>query len=173
MKKQSGILPLLVFLLFAPLASPGQLLADQCQVTRVVDGDTIKADYGTGKITVRLVGIDAPETPKRKNQTGQPFNQRSRRHLSSLVLNQAVDIKSYGFDDDGRLLGEVFLEDKNINLEMVKAGLAEVYRGKPATGQNMEPYWKAEQEAKIAKRGMWVLGEKYVSPQEWRKTHEN
>ncbi len=173
MKKQFGILPLLVFLLFPLLASPGQLLADQYQVTHVVDGDTIKADYGTKKITVRLVGIDAPETSKRKDQAGQPFNQRSKKHLSSLVLNQSVDIKSYGFDDDGRLLGEVFLEDKNINLEMVKAGLAEVYRGMPAAGQNMEPYWKAEQEAKIAKRGMWVLGEKYVSPQEWRKVNGN
>ena len=173
MKKQSGILPLLVFLFFTLLASPGQLLADQYQVTHVVDGDTIKAVYDTKKITVRLVGIDAPETSKRKDQTGQPFNQRSKKHLSSLVLNQAVDIKSYGFDDGGRLLGEVFLEDKNINLEMVKAGLAEVYRGEPVAGQNMEPYWKAEQEAKIAKRGMWVLGKKYVSPREWRKSHGN
>jgi micrococcal nuclease len=91
----------------------------------------------------------------------------------SLVLNQVVDIHSYGFDGDGRMLGEVILEDKNINLQMVKAGLAEVYRGKPAAGQNMEPYWKAEEEAKIAKRGMWVLGSKYVSPQEWRRKHGN
>jgi micrococcal nuclease len=171
MKKQAGILLLLVFLFFILLASPGRLLADQYQVIHVVDGDTFTADYGTKKITVRLVGIDAPETPKGNNRSGQPFNQRSRKHLSSLVLNQTVDIKSYGFDDDGRLLGEVFLEDKNINLEMVKAGLAEVYRGTPAAGQNMQPYWKAEQEAKIAKRGMWVLGEKYVSPQAWRKAN--
>lgn len=173
MKKQSGILPLLVFLFFTLLVSPGRLFASQYQVTHVVDGDTIKADYGTKKTTVRLVGIDAPEGPTRKGQTGQAFNQRSKRHLSRLVLNQVVDIKSYGFDDDGRLLGEVFLEDKNVNLEMVKAGFAEVYRGKPATGQDMEPYWKAEQEAKIAKRGMWVLGDKYVSPKEWRKAHGN
>jgi micrococcal nuclease len=62
-------------------------------------------------------------------------------------------------------------DGKSINLEMVKAGLAEVYRGTPAKGQNMELYWKAEEEAKIAKRGMWVLGEKYVSPREWRKSH--
>jgi endonuclease YncB( thermonuclease family) len=46
---------------------------------------------------------------------------------------------------------------------MVKAGLAEVYRGTPAKGQNMEPYWKAEEEARKAGRGMWVLGDKYVT----------
>jgi micrococcal nuclease len=144
MKKQSRIILLVVFLFFTLLASPCQLLAGQYQVTHVIDGDTIKVDEGTKKIPVRLVGIDAPERPQRKNQTGQPFNQRSKKHLSSLVLNQ---------------------------VEMIKAGLAEVYRGKPASGLDMEPYWKAEGEAKTAKRGMWELGDKYVSPKDWRKTH--
>ena len=35
-----------------------------------------------------------------------------------------------------------------MNLEMVKVGLAEVYRGKPAKGLDMNPYWTAEKEAK-------------------------
>ena len=56
---------------------------------------------------------------------------------------------------------------------MVKSGLAEVYRGTPAKGQNMEPYWKIEEEARRAGKGMWVLGDKYVSPREWRKMHGN
>jgi hypothetical protein len=96
MKKQISIMPLVVVLFFSLLAFPCQLLADQYQVTHVIDGDTIKVDDGARKITVRLAGIDAPETPKGKNQTGQPFNQRSKKHLSSLVLNQVVDINSYG-----------------------------------------------------------------------------
>jgi micrococcal nuclease len=174
MKKQSSIIPLVVFLFFTFLASPCQLLASQYQVTHVPDGDMIKVDDGTKKITVRLVGIDAPETPKSKKETGQPFNQQSKKHLSSLVLNQVVDIKSYGFDGDGRMLGEVFLLDgKNVNIEMVKAGLAECYRGKPASGLDMEPYMKAEEEARKAGRGMWQLGDKYVSPREWRRMHGN
>ena len=41
-----------------------------------------------------------------------------------------------------------------MNLEMVKAGLAEVYRGKTAGGLDLEPYWKAEAEAKKAGIGM-------------------
>jgi hypothetical protein len=68
---------------------------------------------------------------------------------------------------------QIFDLEMPFNLEMVKAGLAEVYRGTPAKGQNMEPYWKAEGEAKKAGKGMWVLGDKYVSPREWRKTHGN
>jgi hypothetical protein len=48
---------------------------------------------------------------------------------------------------------------------MVKAGLAEVYRGTPAKGQAVGPYWKAEEEAKRQGRecgcweiSMWVRG---------------
>ena len=58
-----------------------------------------------------------------------------------------------------------------MNLEMVKAGLAEVYRGKPAPGFDNGSYEKAENEARMAGKGMWSLGDKYVSPREWRKTH--
>ena len=56
-----------------------------------------------------------------------------------------------------------------MNLEMVKAGLAEVYRGRPAGGLNLGPYWKAEAEAKKAGIGMWSLGDKYISPKAWRQ----
>jgi len=173
MKKPFNIISVLAFLIFTLLAFPCQLIAGQYQVTRVIDGDTIKVDDGTKKITIRLVGIDAPETSKGKNDPGQPFSQQSTKHLAGLVLNQTVDIKSYGDDPNGRMLGEVFVVDRNINLEMVKAGLAEVYRGKATSGLDMEQFRKAEEEARRAGRGMWVLGDKYVSPKEWRKTHGN
>jgi micrococcal nuclease len=147
--------------------------AEQYQASRVVDGDTIIVKKGDTKLTIRLVGIDAPEVSHAKNEPGQPFSQQSTKHLAGLVLNKTVDIKSHGPDRYGRTLGEVFLDGNNINLEMVKSGLAEVYRGIPAKGQNMEPYWKAEEEARRAGKGMWVQGNKYVSPREWRKTQEN
>ena len=79
-----------------------------------------------------------------------------------------MTVKSYGTDRYGRTLGVVFVDGKNVNLEMVKSGLAEVYRGKSATDLNLDPYWKAEPEAKKSKQGMWSLGDKYVSPREWR-----
>ena len=51
---------------------------------------------------------------------------------------------------------------------LVKAGLAEVYRGKHARYFNPRIYQEAEAEAKKAKRNMWSLGDKYISPREWR-----
>jgi micrococcal nuclease len=163
----SALILILVLLL------PSLLLAVQYQVYRVADGDTFIVKHGDIKITIRLVGIDAPELSNKKRKDGQPFSRQSTQHLVGLVLNKTVDIKSYGPDRYGRTLGEVFLDGNNINIEMVKSGLAEVYRGTPAKGQNMDPYWKAEEEAKKAGKGMWVQGNKYVSPREYRKTHGN
>ena len=147
-------------------------MAGQFKVTRVTDGDTVKVAGNGENMTIRLVGIDAPETSKKKNQPGQPFSRKSTKYLANLVLNKSVEVKSYGTDRYGRTLGVVFVDGKNVNLEMVKAGLAEVYRGKPAGGLDLEPYWKAEAEAKKAGIGMWSLGDKYISPKEWRRMHK-
>jgi len=59
-----------------------------------------------------------------------------------------VDIKSYGQDRYGRTLGVVYVNGTNVNLEMVKAGFAEVYRGPPASGLDLAPYWEAEKGSK-------------------------
>ncbi len=73
----------------------------------------------------------------------------------------------YCTDRYERILGVVYVDGQNVNLEMIKAGLAEVYRGKPATGLDLEPYWNAEAEAKNSKRNMWSLCDKYVSPSQF------
>jgi len=139
------------------------------KVSRVVDGDTIKVRGASGEMTIRLSGIDAPEEPRKKREAGQPFSQQATKHLAGLVLNKNVEIKEYGHDRHGRILGVVSLDGKDINLEMVKAGYAEVYRGDPARGLDIAPYWKAEEQARAADKGMWSLGDKYVSPREWRR----
>jgi endonuclease YncB( thermonuclease family) len=163
------ILPALILILAILLPSPS--LAGQYEVYRVVDGDTFVVKHGSVKLTIRMVGIDAPEASNRKHRDGQPFSRQSTQHLAGLILNKTVDVKSYGADRNGRTLGEVFLMNgRNVNLEMVQVGLAEVYRGKPASGLDMGPYWKAEGAAKAESRGMWMLEDKYVSPREWRRT---
>jgi len=157
-------LTLTAFLLFLPsICSAGQF-----KVTRVHDGDTIKAEGYDIQITARLVGIDAPELSKGKGQPGQPFSQKAKEYLASLVLNKTVEIKGYGVDSYNRILGVIHLGGKTVNLQMVKAGLAEAYRGKPPKGFNLQPYREAEKEARDAARGMWSLRDKYMSPRDWR-----
>jgi len=156
--------------LLLPLSSFA--FAGQFKITRVYDGDTVKAQGHDIEIKVRLVGIDAPETSREKRDPGQPYSQQAKKYLAGLVLNKTVDIKGYGLDRYNRILGVIYLNNQNINLEMVKAGLAEVYRGNPPRDLKMEPYLEAEKQAKEALRGMWGLGDKYISPKEWRKMHK-
>lgn len=59
----------------------------------------------------------------------------------------------------------------NVNLAMVTAGMAELYRGNSVKGLDMDPYRRAQDEAKRAYRGIWSLGPSYQSPKSWRKAH--
>ena len=83
--------------------------------------------------------------------------QRARNYLAELVLGKVVDIKGCGMDKDERILGVVFLKGENINLEMVRAGLAAVDKGNSFVGLDLEPYRKVEKKARKKKRGMWAL----------------
>ncbi len=75
-------------------------------------------------------------------------------------------------DRYSRFLGVIYLEGKNINLEMVRAGLAEVYPGGRPRGLDLDPFWLAEKEATEALRGIWSLGDEYIRPREWRRIYK-
>ena len=87
-------LPLFIFVLVLPVL----VFAGEYKVSRVVDGDTLVVEKGSVKLTIRLVGIDAPETSKKKHEPGQPYSQQSTKHLAKLALNKSVDVKAYGTD---------------------------------------------------------------------------
>jgi len=147
----------------------GSVHAGQFLVTKVYDGDTIRAEGHDVHIVVRLVGIDAPEVSRKTADSGQPFGRDAKRVLSEMVLNKPVDIRGYGTDRYNRILGVVQLGGKNINLEMVRMGLAEVYRGKPPKMLDISSYRQVEKDARESRRGMWVQKDAYASPKAWRK----
>jgi len=171
MKKSIRTISILIALL---LVLSTHLLAGQFKVTRVYDGDTIMAKGHDIIIYVLLAGIDAPEIGSRKQQPQQPYGQEAKKYLEELILNKVVDIKGYGIGPVPykHLLGEIHAKDKNINIEMIKKGFAEVCRERPPDGLNITPYLEAEREAKEARRGMWSLKEKYISPRAWREMHK-
>lgn len=141
-------------------------------VFRVYSGDTIKVEDSDTIVQVRLAGIDAPETGEDLDSPGQPLSEESRVYLSGLIFKTTVDVVSYGYDIENRIIGAVFLGEKNINLEMVRAGLAEVYPGKAPPGFDLNPFRRAEKSARAANKGIWSLGEAYVRPEQWRKQQD-
>lgn len=166
----SVLISLAVFNVF--LALPFSSFGGQFKVVRVYDGDTIKVIENGKEITIRLIGIDAPEISKKKHVPGQPFCLKAKEYLSNLVLNKAVNIKMYGKDESGKSLGEIFAEKMNINIEMINAGLAEVYRGMPAHNLKINTYREAERKAKEAVKGIWELRDQYFSPWDWREMYK-
>lgn len=88
-------------------------------VSRIVDGDTV--ELGTGE-KVRLLGINTPER-------GQPYYEESKNRLKELIEGKEVTLERDITDKDqyGRLLRHVFLNNENVNIKLVREGLATVY----------------------------------------------
>jgi hypothetical protein len=90
-------------------------------------------------------------------------------YLKQLVDGKRVTVEIYGVDRYKRLLSTIFIDGKDINLAMIEVGLAEVYRGPESGNPYKVQYQVAEEVARSARKGMWVLGETYESPRAYRK----
>ena len=140
----------------------------QFKVVKIFDGDTIQVEGFDLRFTIRLVGIDTPELG-RKRQKSQPYSQQAKQKLTRLIQKKTISLKQYGIGGYNRVLAEIFVGPTNVNLEMVRSGLAEVYRGKRPNGFDSNLYLQAEKQAKHSLKGMWVQGTAYKSPWQWRK----
>ncbi len=142
------------------------------RVLKVFDGDTIKVKNNNNLvIVVRFAGIDAPETRK-KNVPGQAYGEEAKQMVKNRIAGKKIFMKTYGTGGYNRVLAEIFTEKGlNINLDLVRQGLAEVYRGRIPGGFDISPYLTAEAAAKRSHRGMWSLGSQYESPRQWRRQH--
>ena len=148
----------MLFLLFLPSIS----FAGQFKITHIYDGDTVAIESHHLKIEVSLAGIDSPGISKNKKDMAHLYGQQAKRHLSDLVLNKFVNLKRYGRSSDGHILAVIYTGTKNINLEMVKAGLARVDKRNLPNGFGITHYIKAELDARNAGLGMWSRGERHM-----------
>ena len=108
-----------------------------CTVTRVVDGDTIDVILDLGfsilhKCRVRLYGIDTPESRTRdkdekvRGKLAAKFLEDSINNGTKVILRSKLKDSKGKY---GRVLGEVIVDDININELMVKKYLAVAYSG--------------------------------------------
>lgn len=146
-------------------------------VSKVTDGDSIHITTPERTILkVRLYGIDAPETTKinkrtgRVNKPGQPYGKESWKALEGKVMGKQVRLEILDIDKHRRMVCMVWLDSRNINLEMVREGYAEAfveYLKEPYRSQFMS----AQQEAQAEKKGIWSLPD-YERPRDFRKRLE-
>jgi endonuclease YncB( thermonuclease family) len=83
-------------------------------VTKIIDGDTVIVEGGE---TIRLLGIDCDEK-------GKKCYANATKRIEELLLGKNVVIESGAEDKDqyDRSLRYIFLNEKNINVQMVEEG---------------------------------------------------
>ena len=127
-------------------------------VVGITDGDTLKIVTPTmQQAKIRLAEIDTPER-------GQPFGTWAKLRLSDLVFGKPIAIKLVDIDRYDRIVGRIYVDDLDVNAELVRIGAAWVYR-KYATDPSL---YDLEEEAREAKRGLWGQGTP-IPPWEWRR----
>ena len=107
-----------------------------------------------------MAGTIIPLDPMNETGQGQTYNRRARKHLTELIKNKVVDVKAYGADERDRILAELYFGELNVNLEMIRAGVVIVDPAASLGRLDLEPYRKAQEEARKARRGIWAIIDK-------------
>jgi micrococcal nuclease len=134
--------------------------ATTATVLRVVDGDTVDiVDDVRGRLRIRLLGIDTPETKKPGYSVGCWGPEASQFAISTLLGERVAfltDASQGMYDRYGRTLAYLRKADGwDYSIEAARAGAAKsyVYHGKPVSESSAIA--AAEQEATAAQRGLW------------------
>lgn len=141
-----------VIVLLSVAAWPSPAFAQR--VRQVIDGDTITVS-GVG--VVRLLGVDAPEKSG-GYRAAEPFGDAATAFMKKLLEGRDVRLEYDGPKKDqyNRTLAYVVLPDSRVvNVEIIRAGLAETYRR--FDFKKKPDYQAAEREAREARRGMWSV----------------
>ena len=153
------------------LAAVGTAAVERCRIPDAVgrptwtvravhDGDTLTChDTEGGAHKIRLRGIDAPEV-------SQAWGRESSAALSRKVAGRRVAVVTQGHDKHGRLLGTLWIDDRDINREMVAEGHAWVFGGIAPDPDLVE----AESAARRERRGLWADSHP-EEPSHWRAAH--
>lgn len=143
-KKQRMVINVSFLLLFI---LPSLLHAENWEgkVISVLDGDTIIVLKSNKKISVRLAAIDCPEK-------GQAWNQEAKQFTSDMVLGKVVKVVPLGQGMNDPIIAWVIIDEKNLSMELLKAGLAWYYKkhGYNKTIANLEF------EVRSAEKGLWA-----------------
>jgi micrococcal nuclease len=159
------------------IAPPPAVAAGDVELERVVDGDTLiihapahLIDGGVSsagdnrqrrRLRLRLNCVDAPESVKPDSPV-EPFGPEASQFTKDFLAgrNLRLEFGRRRIDQYDRVLAFVFVEDRMLNEELVRAGLAraKVYPGDE--GPWATRIQKAQRAAQDEGRGIWSLPER-------------
>ncbi len=144
----------------------------EAQVADIVDGDTIKVFLGEEKYTVRMIGVDTPESVHPDQSKNTIFGEKASAYAKEKIeKGQTVYLQKDVSDTDkyGRILRYVWLEkpinpmdeeeirEKMYNAIVIGDGYANAYYYAPDTTL-FQLFSQIEFEASAADAGLWVEG---------------
>lgn len=166
---------IIVFLVISVMVSGcintniGENKSDYRLVTEVIDADTVKVNSTSGTETVRLIGMDAPETFGENNphyfelenneenkQCLDDWAIEADNYLENMIEGEVVSLEKDELegprDQYGRKLAYVVFKDKPVGKDLLEKGYATVF---PTDFKYREEYQSLENEAKQQEIGVW------------------
>ena len=167
-----GLLRLLVLcaagLLLAAISGCGVPGSDAAQtasrsaqtgtIARVVDGDTVHVTIAGTDETVRVLGLSAPETSRRRDCGGPEATALMRRLAPKGATVTVTTNVATGDNRDafGRLLAHLDVRGRDIGERIIRAGRATVYSFRGRQFSRIARYEAAARDARRARRGSWA-----------------
>ena len=128
------------------------------QVDRVIDGDTIRVRLDGARSTVRLTGVDTPETthPTRGVEPDGPdAAEYTTARLTGATVRLVRDPAGDDHDGYGRILRSVILAGgEDFNATLIRNGYATAIRRFPYSRH--AEFLQLEAQARAARRGLWT-----------------
>jgi len=148
-------------------------------ITRVIDGDTVEAEFPNGEIdTLRLLGVDTPETTLSRVDPaefeGIPDTTAGRDHLfnwgeqateyttdtlEGKTARVTVDPEADRRGSFGRLLVYIYIDDANFNKLLLTNGYARMY---DSSFSLRTEFAEAEETARADSVGLWDFEEPHT-----------
>jgi micrococcal nuclease len=131
------------------------------KVIKVVDGDTLTVEKGGKQVTLRLIGLNTPETvdPRKTVECfGAEASKKAKEILNGKLVRLEKDTSQGELDKYKRTLAYVILEDgTNFNKYMIREGYGYEYTYN-APYKYQKEFKQAEALARAEKKGLWADG---------------
>ncbi len=153
----SRFLKIIHFLPLLFIIIPGVVFAGQYKVIRVVDGDTIVIRYNGKYEKVRLLCVKTPKSVHPDEKQSITMAEVAFRYTQKKLTGKYVELEfeSWLRGRYGVFLAYVFVDGKNINLELVRQGLSRYYIKYGKSQKYDAEFRAAEKLARKEKLNIW------------------
>lgn len=128
-------------------------------ITSVIDWDTFRIKYKGKTQSVRLLGIDTPESSIVRYGKAECYGKEAKKYLKTLINKKTVklvpDSVAPSRDKFGRRLAYVYLDDMLVNQYMLTKWYAREYTYNGQYYDNQSTFKNLAQQAQSQNLGMW------------------